>query len=214
LAVLIGRLRNLFDLTARPDMIANCLKKSATLGRAVGNQPGLRVPGAFDGFELALRAILGQQVSVKAATTLAARLTNAYGEEIQTPFDELMRLAPRAERIAAADAKDISSLGIVGARADAIRTLAHEVAAGRLTFEVGTDPQNTIERLTAIGGIGEWTAHYIAMRALRWSDAFPKNDLVLRKNLGGVSAQEAEAMSQNWRPWRSYAVLHIWNNAA
>lgn len=213
LPALIGRLRNLFDLSARPDMIVNCLKEDGTLGHAVSNHPGLRVPGAFDGFELALRAILGQQVSVKAATTLAARLTNAYGAQIQTPYVELARICPRPERLAGADAKEISALGIVGVRADAIRALAIEVASGRLKLEAGGHPEEIIKRLIAIAGIGQWTAQYIAMRALRWSDAFPKNDLVLRKNLGGVSAREAEDMSQAWRPWRSYAVLHIWNRS-
>jgi len=185
-----------------------------TLGHAVSAHPGLRVPGAFDGFELAIRAVLGQQVSVKAAATLAARLTDAYGEEIETPFAELRRLSPRPEHLAGADVEEISSLGIVGARANTIVALAQAVASGSLNLEAGARPESTIERLTAIAGIGQWTAHYIAMRALRWTDAFPSNDLVLRKNLGGVSASEAEEMSQAWRPWRSYAVLHIWNSAA
>lgn len=214
LPALIGRLRNMFDLSARPDIIANCLMEDRHLGHAVSNHPGLRVPGAFDGFELALRAVLGQQVSVKAAATLAARLTNAYGEEFKTPFAALTRLSPRPECLAGADADEISSLGIVGTRVHAIRTLAQAVASGDLKLEAGAHPEETIARLAAIAGIGQWTAHYIAMRALRWTDAFPKTDLVLRKNLGGVSAREAEEMSLAWRPWRSYAVLHIWNSAA
>ena len=214
LPALIGRLRNLFDLSARPDIIANCLMADQILGHAVSAHPGLRVPGAFDGFELAIRAVLGQQVSVKAAATLAARLTDAYGEEIETPFADLRRLSPRPEHLAGADVEEISSLGIVGARANTIVALAQAVASGGLNLEAGARPERMIERLTAIAGIGQWTAHYIAMRALRWTDAFPSNDLVLRKNLGGVSAKEAEEMSQAWRPWRSYAVLHIWNSAA
>jgi AraC family transcriptional regulator of adaptative response / DNA-3-methyladenine glycosylase II len=214
LPALIGRLRNLFDLSARPDIIAKCLMEDRTLSRAVAAHRGLRVPGAFDGFELAFRAVLGQQVSVKTATTLAARLTSAYGEEIETPIAELRRLSPRPERLAGADADEISSLGIVGTRADTILALAQAVASGRLNLEAGVHPERMIERLTAIAGIGQWTAHYIAMRALRWTDAFPRDDLILRKNLGGVSAREAEEMSQAWRPWRSYAVLHIWNSVA
>ena len=122
-------------------------------------------------------------------------------------------LSPKAERIAALSVDEIASLGIVGARAKTIIALAQAVASGKLNLEAGAHPENTITRLTAIPGIGAWTAHYIAMRALRWTDAFPKTDLVLRKNLGGVSANIAEEMSQAWRPWRSYAVLHIWNSA-
>ncbi len=213
LPALIGRLRNLFDLSARPEIIAKCLMEDKTLGHAVGTDPGLRVPGAFDGFELALRAVLGQQVSVKAATTLAGRLTEAYGEEIETPFVDLRRLSPRPERLAGADADKIS-MGIVSTRANTIHALAQAVASGNLKLEAGAHPERMIERLTSIAGIGHWTAHYIAMRALRWTDAFPKTDLVLRNNLGGVSARQAEEMSQAWRPWRSYAVLHIWNRAA
>lgn len=213
LPALIGRVRNLFDLSARPDVIADRLSGDSTLRQAVSNNPGLRVPGAFDGFELAVRAVLGQQISVKAAATLSARIAEAYGEKIETPVKELTRLAPQPQRFADADPEEISALGIVGARADAICSLAREVASGRLNLEAGANPEKTIERLTAISGIGYWTAHYIAMRALRWTDAFPTNDLVLRKNLGGVSAKKAEEMSQAWRPWRSYAVLHIWNKA-
>ncbi len=213
LPALIGRLRSLFDLSARPDVIADCLIADPIIGSAISANPGLRVPGAFDGFELALRAVLGQQVSVKAATTLAGRLTRAFGEEIETPIAELSSLSPKTERIAALSVDEIASLGIIGARAKTIIALAQAVASGKLNLEAGAHPENTIARLTAITGIGAWTAHYIAMRGLRWTDAFPKTDLVLRKNLGGVSANIAEEMSQAWRPWRSYAVLHIWNSA-
>lgn len=213
LPALIGRLRSLFDLSARPDVIADCLIADPIIGSAISANPGLRVPGAFDGFELALRAVLGQQVSVKAATTLAGRLTRAFGEEIETPIAELSSLSPKTERIAALSVDEIASLGIIGARAKTIIALAQAVASGKLNLEAGAHPENTIARLTAITGIGAWTAHYIAMRGLRWTDAFPKTGLVLRKNLGGVSANIAEEMSQAWRPWRSYAVLHIWNSA-
>ena len=212
LPALLGRLRNVFDLGARPDVIAAQLASDPALADAVARDPGLRVPGAFDGFELALRAILGQQISVAAATTLAGRVVSAFGEALETPFPELTHLAPTAERVAAASEDQIAALGVVRSRARSIVALAREVAAGRLPLDAGARPEETIAQLAALPGIGPWTAHYIAMRALRWPDAFPKEDLVLRNALGGVSATRAEELSQAWRPWRSYAVLYMWRS--
>jgi AraC family transcriptional regulator of adaptative response / DNA-3-methyladenine glycosylase II len=209
---LLGRLRNLFDLTARPDLIAAHLIKDPRLKRSVGRHPGLRVPGAFDGFETALRAILGQQITVKAATTVGGRLAEAFGEKIATPFPELRRLTPRPERLAKTQVGEIAKLGIISARAKSVLALARACTAGSLPLDVGANPETTFQQLLALPGIGPWTAHYIAMRALRWPDAFPKEDIAVRHNLGGVSAKQAEAMAQAWRPWRSYAVIHIWKN--
>ena len=134
-----------------------------------------------------------------------------FGEEIETPYVELSNLSPTSERIAALSVDAIASLGIVGKRAKTIIALAQAITSRTLNLEAGANPETTIKRLTEIDGIGPWTAHYIAMRALGWTDAFPSGDLVLRKKLGGVPARRAEEMSQIWRPWRSYAVLHIWN---
>lgn len=214
LPALLGRLRHLFDLSARPDVVAAHLEQDPLLAPIVAQAPGLRVPGAFDGFELALRAILGQQVSVKAATTLAGRLTQAFGDAIATPHAELDRLSPTPPRLAAATVDEIASLGLTGARARSILALAEECASGRLRLEAGAPPERTMAQLVALPGIGAWTAHYVAMRALRWPDAFPKEDLVLRRMLGGVAAAAAEARSQAWRPWRSYATLHLWRASA
>jgi AraC family transcriptional regulator of adaptative response / DNA-3-methyladenine glycosylase II len=214
LPALLGRLRSLFDLSARPDLIAARLRRDKILKKAVTKNPGLRVPGAFDGFELAVRAILGQQVTVKAATTLACRFAEAFGEKIETPFPELTRLSPTPERIAGASVDSVAKLGIVSARARGIIALAQAYAAGELRLDAGANPDVAIKRLTAIPGIGQWTAHYIAMRALRWPDAFPKEDIAVRNNLGGVTAKQAEEMSKAWSPWRSYAVLHIWISLA
>jgi AraC family transcriptional regulator of adaptative response / DNA-3-methyladenine glycosylase II len=212
LPALLGRLRNLFDLTARPDLITAHLVKDSVLKNSVVRNPGLRVPGAFDGFEMALRAIMGQQITVKAATTIACRFAEAFGEKMKTPFPELTRLSPRAGTIAKAGAGDIARLGIVSARAASLIALAQAFHSGSLPLDAGSNPEKAVERLVALPGIGQWTAQYIAMRALRWPDAFPKEDIAVRNNLGGVSARQAEAMSQAWRPWRSYAVLHIWRN--
>jgi AraC family transcriptional regulator of adaptative response / DNA-3-methyladenine glycosylase II len=213
LPALLGRLRHLFDLTARPDVIDAHLALDPLLTEAVARRPGLRVPGAFDGFELAVRAILGQQITVKGATTLAGRFMEAFGDPMPTPHAGLDRLSPTAERIAAADVGELSGLGIIQSRARSIMALAEEVASGRLTLDAGAAPGATIEQLVALPGIGRWTAHYIAMRALRWPDAFPKEDVALRKNLGGVSAARAEELSQAWRPWRSYATMHLWQGS-
>jgi len=210
LPALLGRLRGLFDLTARPDLIAAHLRKDVRLRASVRKNPGLRVPGAFDGFETALRAILGQQITVKAATTIAGRVAEAFGVRIKTPFAELTRLSPSADTIAKASVSDVANLGIVSARAKSILALARVFHSGALKLEAGADPDAVARQLVALPGIGPWTAQYIAMRALRWPDAFPKEDIAVRKNLGGASAKEAEQLSQKWRPWRSYAVVHVW----
>lgn len=213
LPALLGRLRHLFDLTARPDVIAAHLSRDTQLARPLAANPGLRVPGAFDAFEIALRAILGQQITVKAATTIAGRVTQAFGDAVETPIEGLDRLAPTAERIADLRPARLASLGIIETRARSIVAIAKEIASGRLRLEPGADPGATIAQLCELPGIGAWTAQYLAMRALRWPDAFPREDVAVRKALGGVTAAGAEELSQAWRPWRSYAVLHLWQGA-
>ncbi|PKH21005.1 adenosine deaminase [Enterobacterales bacterium CwR94] len=212
LPALLRRLRNLFDLSAHPDRIAQVLQQDPLLAGSVEKSPGLRVPGAFDGFEMVIRAILGQQITVKAATTLAGRFSATFGDPVSTPFPALTRLAPLPERIAEATVDDIAQHGIVSARSRCIIALAQACASGELMLNSAPDPQEAIKQLIALPGIGPWTAHYIAMRALRWPDAFPKEDIAIRNNLGGVSAKEAEALSHAWSPWRSYAVMHIWHS--
>jgi len=216
LPALLGRLRSLFDLNARPDIINRHLGRDKLLGPMIKGNPGLRVPGAFNGFEMGLRAILGQQMTVKAATTVAGRLVAAFGDPMVTPFPELNRLTPSPARIAKASVDDLAKHGIVGARCKSIIALAQADVSGVLSLESGIhhNPDTVIERLAALPGVGPWTAHYIAMRALRWPDSFPKGDIAVLNNLGGVTAKEADAMSEAWRPWRSYAVLHIWQNPA
>ena len=210
LPALLGRLRNLFDLSARPDIIAAQLAEDPILADSLARNPGLRVPGAFDGFELAMRAILGQQITVKAATTFAGRFAETFGKSIDTPHAGLTHFSPTPRRLAQARMEDLAALGIVQARARSIIALAEEMESGRLKLEAGAPPGATIEQLVALPGIGPWTAQYIAMRALRWPDAFPKEDIALRNKLGGVTAARAEELSQAWRPWRSYATLHLW----
>lgn len=211
LPALLGRVRHMFDLAARPDLIAAHLAQDAMLKEGVARNPGIRVPGAFDGFEMAVRAILGQQITVQAATKIACRYAEALGEKIETPFPELTRLSPTTDKVTRASVDDIASLGIIRTRSACILAMAEAIRSSALQLDAGANPETTIAKLVSIPGIGPWTAHYIAMRALRWPDAFPKEDIAVRNNLGGVTAKQAEALSQPWRPWRSYAVMHVWN---
>ena len=210
LPALLGRLRNLFDLAARPDVIAEHLSRDPLIAGVVAANPGVRVPGAFDGFELAVRAILGQQVTVSAATTIAGRFAMHFGEPLSTLVPGLDRLSPTAERVARATVDEISSVGIVAARAHCILGLAGAVASGALRLEPGADHEATTAQLLALPGIGRWTAEYIAMRALRWPDAFPREDVAIRKALGGVDPAAAAVLAERWRPWRSYAAMQLW----
>jgi AraC family transcriptional regulator, regulatory protein of adaptative response / DNA-3-methyladenine glycosylase II len=215
LPAILSRIRALFDLEARPDVISKHLARDVRLARAVKRNRGIRVPGAFNGFEMGLRAILGQQITVKAATTIACRFVEAFGDPIVTSSTGLSRLTPRPARVAAASIDDVARLGIVAARARSIIALAQAHVSGALSLDAGgrSSPDELIGRLRELPGIGPWTAQYIAMRALRWPDAFPKEDIAVRNNLGGVTAKAAEELSQAWRPWRSYAVMHIWSMA-
>jgi AraC family transcriptional regulator of adaptative response / DNA-3-methyladenine glycosylase II len=209
LPLLIHRARAAFDLDADPKAI------NAVLAPAFPGLDGLRVPGAWDGFELAVRAVLGQQITVAAARTLAQRLLERFGEPLATPLPGLTRLFPSAAALAQAQPSDLGELGIVRQRQAAIQALAAAVRDKRLALHAGAPVHATVEALKALPGIGDWTAQYIAMRALRWPDAFPAGDVALHKALGVQgsrhAAREAEALSQAWRPWRSYAVLRAWS---
>lgn len=206
-AVLAG-VGRLCDLSCDPHAVAQ------GLGSLAEDTPGLRVPGAVDGFEVAVRAILGQQVSVKAAHTLAGRVVEAFGEPITTPFTALRHLFPTPAHIARLDPTALAALGIVRSRAQALVHLARAVATGTLDLGPCADLDATLARLRALPGIGPWTAQYIALRAFGWPDAWPSGDVVLRKALGGVTRSQADALAQAWRPWRSYATLHLWRKAA
>jgi AraC family transcriptional regulator, regulatory protein of adaptative response / DNA-3-methyladenine glycosylase II len=214
LLAIVDRIKRIFDLDADLATICEHLAADARLGPLIARRPGLRVPGAWDGYELAVRAILGQQISVDAASSLAARLVRRFGEplatELRVPGVDLV--FPRPERLAEAD---IASLGMPGARAEAIRTVARAAAEDPQFFSPSHDLAGSIERLRRLRGVGEWTAHYIAMRALREPDAFPAADIGLMRALAGngglrPTARELDALSQPWRPWRAYAALHLW----
>ena len=203
----LGRVRQLFDLAADPAEVA------ATLGELARGHEGLRVPGAADGFELAARAIVGQQVSVKAARTLLGRLVAHAGTPLPGEEASSWRLFPTAAAVASMPATALAKLGLVRTRAEALRALAAEVAGGAIRLDPGADVERTLAALVALPGVGAWTAQYIAMRALRWPDAFLAGDLIVRRELGARTAARAERASAAWRPWRAYAVMHLWRRS-
>jgi AraC family transcriptional regulator of adaptative response / DNA-3-methyladenine glycosylase II len=189
-----------------PERFASVLGRDALLRPALERHQGLRVPAAWDPFELGVRAILGQQVSVQAATTLSGRLVRAFGEPLAEPDGALTHLFPLSDRLAEAD---LTRIGLPRARANAVRTLAGAVAGGNLDLSPTADSEDVRRRLEALPGVGPWTAQYVAMRALRDPDAFPSDDLAVRHALGATAA-ETLARAAVWRPWRAYAVMHVW----
>jgi AraC family transcriptional regulator, regulatory protein of adaptative response / DNA-3-methyladenine glycosylase II len=217
---LILQLRRLFDLDCEPQTI------ESYLGALAAARPGVRLPGAFDGFELAVRAVLGQQVTVKAATTLAGRFAQRFGtpleieerenlsEPIRQALDGLNTVFPTPAIIAKATVDQIASLGIVSKRSQALITLAQALESGQLSLAQGSCSQQSaerlIEQLCALPGFGPWTANYIAMRVLGWPDAFPAADIGVMKAMGVSNAKQAQEQSQQWSPWRAYAVMHLW----
>ena len=204
----IARVRAMLDLDADPAAI------NAVLHEAFPAGDGLRVPGAFDGFELAVRAVLGQQITVAAARTLGQRLVERFGDPITTPWPELRSLFPSPAVLARAEGDALGQLGIVRQRQTAIVALARAVDSGQLSLHPGADVAATTAALCGLPGIGDWTAQYIALRALRWPDAFPAGDVALHKALGVQGqknpARAATAVADAWRPWRGYAVLRAW----
>jgi AraC family transcriptional regulator of adaptative response / DNA-3-methyladenine glycosylase II len=203
------RIRAMFDLNADWTAIVQSLRTDPALARRMEADPGLRVPGCWNGFELTVRAILGQQVSVKGATTLAGRLVKTFGQPVCATA-AITHLFPTPQILADAN---FSGVGLTGARAETIRALARAVCAGRLSFEAVTDSADFLARLCEIPGIGKWTAQYVAMRALGEPDAFPSSDLGLLRALDLTSARELERRAEAWRPWRAYAAVHLWNTA-
>ena len=214
----VDRLQRLFDLAADPTVIGAHLSTDSLLAPLAAARPGLRVPGAWDGFELAVRAVLGQQITVRAAARLAGVLLESCGERLQVepPIEGLTHAFPAAQRVASTDTQ---SLPMPRARIDTLRAIASAYATDPALRSPVQDPAAYIERLRAIRGIGEWTLQYIALRALRDPDAFPSGDVALRRavalRLGReVSSRELLTMSERWRPWRAYAAQHLWAGLA
>lgn len=198
LTTIAARLRVLFDLDAQPLAIADYLSSDARLAKLVGRTPGLRLPGAFDPFETSVRAVLGQQISVARATGLARRLVERYGA------------FPTASELARKKASDVREIGMPMARAETLVRLARAVDGGDV--DLNGDPEVAVAALVTIPGIGPWTAQYIAMRAMHWPDAFPGADLGVKKALGTDDVRRIEKRAERWRPWRAYAVMHLWRS--
>ena len=205
---ILTRVRRLFDLGAEPERIAQRLGELAKLC------PGLRLPGAFDGYEVAIRAVLGQQISVKGATTIAGRFAVAFGEPYETPFPQLWLLMPTAQRVGKASPAAMMKIGVTSGRAKTLLGVSRAMVQDPNLLEPGADIEQAMARLKALPGIGEWTAQYLAMRAFAWPDAFPATDLGIRKALGIEDERKIIAHVEIWRPWRGYAAMHLWRTLA
>ncbi len=204
-AVILARIKHLFDTDCQPDIVA------AHLGPLAASNPGLRVPGVFDGFEMSVRAVLGQQISVKAATVIAGRLAATFGPPISTPHAGLTTIFPPPAVLANASLQDLIGCGLYSKRAETIQSLARACVDG-LYLTPQADISSTIATLKALPGIGEWTAQYIALRALAWPDAFPHTDYAVKKVLGEQNPTKVLELAKPWQPWRAYATMHLWQS--
>jgi AraC family transcriptional regulator of adaptative response / DNA-3-methyladenine glycosylase II len=210
LGLAVQRCRQWLDLDAEPAAVAEVLGQDPALAPLVAAHPGLRVPGAVDGFEMAVRAIIGQRISVSGATTITRRLVAALGEPLATPDGGLTRRFPTPERLAEADLGD---LGVTRTRVTALRALARAVVKGDVELNRGADRDRTAAGLLALPGVGPWTVAYVAMRALGDPDAFPATDLGLLHALRAHGLPtDISDRAERWRPWRAYAILHLWTS--
>jgi AraC family transcriptional regulator of adaptative response / DNA-3-methyladenine glycosylase II len=231
LPALVERVRRVFDLGADVETITGQLAEDPRLAPLVAARPGLRVPGAWDGFELAVRAILGQQITVAGARRLAGRLVAAHGEPVAcggvpgapgelgaSGASGLTAVFPRPERLAATSTTSLARLGMPRARAAALVALARMAAADPHLFDPDRSLDSAVARLRSLPGIGPWTAHYIAMRALREPDAFPAADVGLLRAMADANGERPSpaallTRAEAWRPWRAYAAQHLWASA-
>lgn len=216
---LLARVRTQFDLEANPGVIQSHLGSDPLLAQQMARTPGLRVPGAFDIFELAIRAVLGQQVSVAGATTVSGRLVRAFGEGVSTPFAGVTHHFPSPAALAQLTVEQIATIGVPKSRAGTIQNLARFALAGGLHRKIGASADAVVADLKTVAGIGEWTAQYIALRALRFPDAFPAGDLGLQKAAAvapdsRITEKQLLQRAQAWSPWRSYAALLLWQSLA
>ncbi|MEX0965486.1 MAG: AlkA N-terminal domain-containing protein [Pseudohongiellaceae bacterium] len=210
---IVEKVRLLFDLKADSEVIEQFFQSDALLNKIVKRNPGTRVTGCWDGLEVTVRAILGQQVTVKAATTLAGRVAEKHGADYSCPTVQLTRIFPSAKKLATAK---LDGLGIVGQRVSAIKAVASKIESREIVFDGVLETDVFIQRICEIKGIGDWTAHYIALRVLSDPDAFPYSDLILRRAAARVgetlTPKELLQRAEVWRPWRAYAVIFLWKH--
>ncbi|HEV7221530.1 MAG TPA: DNA-3-methyladenine glycosylase 2 family protein [Pirellulales bacterium] len=205
------RLKAMLDVRAEPVGVAERLSEDPLLASLFERWPGPRIPGTFDGFECGIRTILGQQISVRAATTLAGRLASRFGQASSTPYGDLTTAFPSPDTLAAAGLADLQSLGLTARRAETVKSFATAVADGKVRLDPGADPDRVRAALVDLPGVGEWTVEYLLLRAVGWPDAFPASDLGLVK-ASGLSPAELRARADRWRPWRGYAAVLLWQS--
>ena len=210
----LARIRQMFDLYCDPDAVYEVISSMNDI------RPGLctigtRLPGSFEPFEMAVRAVLGQQITVKAASTLAGRIVQIYGTPIETGIEGLTHMFPSPEAILALDGSienHFGALGVTAARSRTIKELAMAMVENNIDFGLCSDPLEEMKKLMTIPGIGSWTAQYIAMRTMEWTDAFLETDIGVKKAMGGLTPKEMLKIAEAWRPWRSYATINLWNS--
>jgi AraC family transcriptional regulator of adaptative response / DNA-3-methyladenine glycosylase II len=202
----LARVRHVFDLACDPQEVQK------GLGPLAASMPGLRVPGGFDGFEVGVRAIVGQQISVRGMVTLLGRIASRFGVALATPAAGLTTTFPDASALASQPVEAVATVGMPQSRARTIIALAQAVVDG-LDLSPRADVESTLAELLKIPGIGPWTAQYVALRALGWPDAFLPTDLGVRRALGDEGERRVLARAEQWRPWRAYAVIHLWSGA-
>lgn len=215
LADAVRRIRRLFDLDADPASVESALREDALFRGRNAFTAGLRIPGGYDGFEVAVRAVLGQQISVAATTTFARRLVATFGQSSVAEDGSSARRFPSPAELSDAN---LESIGIIRSRAQALRSMARAIAEGRVHFQAEQTLDAFVSSWTELPGIGDWTAHYIAMRALGHPDAFPAGDLILRRqaapNATALTEKSLRTRAEGWRPWRAYAVIQLWSRAS
>lgn len=210
----LARVRHLFDLHCEPALVYKALSSMNDI-RPNLCVLGTRVPGCYNAFEMAMRAILGQQITVKAATTLAGRVASTFGTPIETGIEGLSYLFPHPSELLSQDIPledALGSLGVISTRARTIKALARSLISKEINLDLCVDPKEEIEKLMSIKGVGSWTAHYIAMRTMEWSDSFLETDAGIKHALAPATPKEMLTMAQSWRPWRSYATVNLWNS--
>ena len=212
LSTLVGKVNNLFDLDCHPELIIEHLSQDRKLSKLVKAKPGLRIPGSFDEFETCIRAIAGQLVSVKSATNITGKFVDAFGERIKTPYPELDRIAPTPEIVSSIEEDQIASKGFTRIKAIALKGLAERLKNNEINLRYAISPELLFEQLSEIKGIGPWTANYLAMRILRDPDAFPAEDLGVKKALNLKNKKEIVEAAKSWQPWRAYAAIYLWHS--